>query len=92
MASVSRLTAGILIISDTAAEDNSTDRCGPILRDVFAAEDRTKWDVKTVDIVPDDANKIVAFIKEHSDCEDFTNLIITSGGTGFSRKDSTPEV
>jgi molybdopterin biosynthesis enzyme MoaB len=77
-----KLKAAVLIISDTAAEDISTDKTGPILLDVFKEAASEKWDVVQTDIVPDDILKIQRFIRRWTDSSDAINLIVTSGGTG----------
>jgi gephyrin len=86
-----KLKAAVLIISDTAADDNSTDKTGPILHDVFNEVASEKWDIVQTDIVPDDILKIQRFIRRWTDSPDAINLIVTSGGTGFAVKDKTPE-
>ncbi len=86
-----KLKAAVLIVSDTAAEDNSTDKTRPILHDVFKDAANEKWDVVQTDIVPDDSLKIQLFIRRWADSPDAVNLIVTSGGTGFAVKDKTPE-
>jgi predicted ATP-grasp superfamily ATP-dependent carboligase len=43
-------------------------------------------------IVPDDVQRIQRHILQWTDAEDYFNLIITTGGTGFAQKDHTPEV
>lgn len=85
----SNLKAAILIISDTAAKDNSTDKSIPNLREVF--HNAENWDITQTEIIPDDTLKIQRFIRRWSDFPDTINLIVTSGGTGFAVKDRTPE-
>lgn len=88
---MSQLTAAILIISETAAKDPETDKCGDTLKDVFHKDGASQWGVRIVHIVPDAADDIQAFIHRWTDSEDAVNLIVTSGGTGFTPKDITPE-
>ncbi|KAJ8604756.1 hypothetical protein MRB53_041661 [Persea americana] len=105
--SSNRLRAAILIISETASNDASTDKCIPALKDVFAAEksqhDGTeieRWDVPATQIVRDDVLAIQTAVKQWTDVVDsgnssvgnVMNLIVTSGGTGFAKADVTPEV
>jgi len=89
-----RLTAAILIISQTASEDPTSDKGGPILREALdaAGGSNATWDVVEVKIVPDDVLEIQRAITGWTDSEDYANLVITSGGTGFASKDVTPEV
>ncbi|KAF2659178.1 hypothetical protein K491DRAFT_766269 [Lophiostoma macrostomum CBS 122681] len=86
-----RLKAAILIVSQTASEDPSTDKCIPILKEVFTNLGNDQWDVAISEIVPDSILHIQNFIRTHTDGETPVNLIITSGGTGFAVKDVTPE-
>ncbi|EEP75498.1 hypothetical protein UREG_00344 [Uncinocarpus reesii 1704] len=86
-----KLKAAILVVSDTAARDPSTDRAGPVLAEAFAAE-AEKWDKPVLKIVPDEKVHIQRQICQWADSEDeFMNLIVTSGGTGFAVRDDTPE-
>jgi gephyrin len=88
----SKLKAAILIVSETASQDPSTDTCIPILKDVFGNLGNDQWDVSETEIVPDNALAIQKTIRNWSDGGDPVNLIVTSGGTGFATKDVTPEV
>jgi gephyrin len=83
-----KMKAAILIVSDTASADPSTDKCIPVLKEVFG----DSWDIINTSIVPDEVNAIQEYIKKWSDLEAFANCIVTSGGTGFAIKDNTPEV
>ena len=88
----SKLKAAILIVSETASQDPSTDKCIPILKDVFGNSGNDKWDVAETEIVPDSILAIQKTIRSWTDRSDPINLIISSGGTGFATKDVTPEV
>ncbi|KAI9878178.1 MAG: hypothetical protein M1830_001684 [Pleopsidium flavum] len=86
-----KLRAAILIVSDTAAQDPSTDKANDVLREAFVADGGDQWDVVDSKIVPDSVLEIQRTVCQWSDCEDFVNLIVTTGGTGFTSKDNTPE-
>lgn len=88
----SKLKVAILIISQTAARDPSTDTCADILRDVFENEGANKWDIPESKIVPDSILDIQRAVTAWTDGSDPVNLIISSGGTGFAVNDHTPEV
>lgn len=76
-------------MSDTASKDPSSDRSGPVLKELFSATPDT-WSIHSVSIVPDENAAIQSQVKDWSD--EGVNLIITSGGTGFAIRDITPEV
>jgi len=87
-----KLKAAILIVSDTAFKDPSTDKAGTILEDVFAGEGSDSWTVKYSLIVPDNVKAIQDYVIQFCDNQDdFMNLVVTTGGTGFATKDYTPE-
>lgn len=88
---VSKLKAAILIVSDTAFKDPSTDKAGGILTQVFASDGRDQWLVNRPEIVPDDVLAIQRIVREVCDTEDYANVLVTTGGTGFAVKDNTPE-
>jgi gephyrin len=88
----SKLRACIIIVSETASKDPSTDKCIPSLQETFDSEVAGRFDVSDTVIVPDDVLEIQRAIQHRTDGPDFTNLIVTSGGTGFTQKDVTPEV
>ena len=87
-----KLRAAILIVSETATHDPSTDKCIPILKDVFGNLGNGQWEVSEAEIVPDNSLTIQKTIRNWTDSADPFNLIVTSGGTGFATKDVTPEV
>ncbi|KAL8735086.1 MAG: hypothetical protein Q9181_002924 [Wetmoreana brouardii] len=86
-----KLTAAILIISDTAFQEPSTDKAGELLSNVFTEEGGDQWIVNEQQIVPDDVLTIQRQVTRWCDGEDYLNLIVTTGGTGFTGKDNTPE-
>lgn len=87
-----QLRASIIVISETASKDPSTDKCIPALQEVFANEGGGRFSTDDTAIVTDDALEIQSAITQRADGDDFINLIVTSGGTGFTKKDVTPEV
>jgi len=91
-AMTSRLRAAIIVVSETASKDPSTDKCIPALRDVFQQDGADRWDATETKIVADDVSAIQKAITAYTDGSDSANLVVTSGGTGFAQKDVTPEV
>ncbi|KAI4689969.1 uncharacterized protein J4E84_004150 [Alternaria hordeiaustralica] len=87
----SKLKAAILVVSETASEDPSTDKCIPVLKKVFGDLGNDQWEVSETEIVPDNTLAIQKTIKYWTDGPEPINLIVTSGGTGFATKDVTPE-
>ncbi|OAQ71276.1 molybdenum cofactor biosynthesis protein Gephyrin [Pochonia chlamydosporia 170] len=85
------LTAAILIVSTTAAQDPSTDASASVLRNVIAEDGGDKWKVTGESIVSDDVLAIQRQIIQWTDGPDAPNLVITTGGTGFAVADGTPE-
>ncbi len=92
MSSPPPLRASIIIVSETASRDPTTDKCIPSLRETFDSDGGGRFDLSDTAIVPDDVTQIQRAITQRTDGEDYVNLIVTSGGTGFARKDVTPEV
>lgn len=92
MSSTPLLRAAILIISETASKDPSTDKGIPTLQQVFNEKAGDQWRAGEAKIVPDSVLDIQHAITTWTDGADPVNLIVTSGGTGFAQKDVTPEV
>lgn len=88
----SKLKAAILIVSDTVSSDPSTDKAGDILKETFATEGSGKWEEPTTKVVPDDVLEIQRAVQQWCEGTDYFNLVVTTGGTGFAVKDTTPEV
>ena len=78
---------GILTVSDRSAEGKREDLSGPALeRAVLEAG----WQVTQTGVVADDKGDIVDTLISWVD-EDQISVILTTGGTGFSPRDITPE-
>lgn len=92
MSTSGKLRAAILIVSETAARDSSTDKCIPALRHVLEESGGGHWSLEETRIVTDDVLEVQRAITQWTDCEAPVNLIVTSGGTGFAVMDVTPEV
>ncbi|KIX08387.1 uncharacterized protein Z518_03043 [Rhinocladiella mackenziei CBS 650.93] len=95
MSSPALLRAAILIVSDTAAADPSTDKAFPVLKETFFEDGAGKWAEPIVEIVKDDIVEIQRVVRSWTDNETsssgIVNLVVTTGGTGFARRDFTPE-
>ena len=87
-----KLRAAILVVSETAARDPSTDKSGDILKETFASEGGGRWDEPEVKIVPDSVLDIQRTLQAWTDTDQYVNVVVTTGGTGFTLKDNTPEV
>ena len=92
MANDTQLRAAIIVISETAFADPSTDKCMHSLQETFATDGNGRFDTNDSTIVSDDVLQIQRAIQQRTDGADYANLIVTSGGTGFTQKDVTPEV
>jgi molybdenum cofactor synthesis domain-containing protein len=79
---------GILTISDRASQGVYEDQSGPALREII--QKHFGEDVDLTHIVPDDFMEIKRALLKW--CDDaHLDFIITTGGTGFSPRDVTPE-
>jgi molybdopterin adenylyltransferase len=79
---------GIVTVSDRASQGEYEDHSGPVIRDVVSG--RLGWQIAVEEIVPDDRDAIVAALRRLADDEKL-DLVLTTGGTGFSPRDVTPE-
>jgi molybdenum cofactor synthesis domain-containing protein len=78
---------GILTISDKGHAGERHDASGPELARLLPAE---QFQVAAFKIVPDEREGIVAALVDWSDKEGL-DLILTTGGTGLTPRDITPE-
>ncbi|MBN1314173.1 MAG: molybdopterin adenylyltransferase [Anaerolineales bacterium] len=79
---------GILTISDRATTGEYVDKSGPLLQQI--AQERLQGQVVLVATVPDEQTIIRNQLIEWVD-SGRVDLILTTGGTGFTPRDVTPE-
>jgi len=77
--------AAVIILSDRAAAGSRPDGCIPVIREVLGPA----FDVRDERILPDDPAALQAALIELSDAR--MPLVLTSGGTGLSSRDRTPQ-
>ncbi|MGL4985536.1 MAG: MogA/MoaB family molybdenum cofactor biosynthesis protein [Treponemataceae bacterium] len=77
----------IIIASDKGFSGERKDLCADIIKQILSKEECT---FVSTTILPDEQDMIEQQMKKLSD-SDGVDLIITSGGTGFSLRDVTPE-
>jgi molybdopterin adenylyltransferase len=80
------MKVGILTVSDKGARGEREDRSGPAIREMMEA---AGGEIVRARIVADEQDEIRAALIEWSD--EGLDLILTTGGTGFSPRDWTPE-
>jgi len=80
-------SASVITISDKGFRGEREDTAGPLAAKMLK---EAGYEVITISIVPDEQPLIEAELKRHAD-ELGASLILTSGGTGFSKRDVTPE-
>ena len=78
------MKAAVLTVSDGVHHGTREDRSGDVLADLLEGEG---FDVERC-IVPDEAAEIAAAI---ADLAERNSLVLTTGGTGFTPRDVTPE-
>ncbi|MFC1917023.1 molybdopterin adenylyltransferase [Chloroflexota bacterium] len=81
------LKVAILTISDKGSQGFRVDKSGEVIRDTIRQLDSSVVDY---DMVPDDKETIAAKLAEWADRGEI-DLILTTGGTGLSERDVTPE-
>ncbi|MGH9430864.1 MAG: MogA/MoaB family molybdenum cofactor biosynthesis protein [Terriglobia bacterium] len=81
------LRARILVLSDGCASGTRQDTSGPLIREILQ---QNGWQVVALDVLPDDLaavrDRLLAWTAT-TDCD----AIFTTGGTGLSPRDVTPE-
>ena len=80
-------TVGIITSSDKGAKNERVDKSGEAIREIV---EKYNMKVEKYVILPDERELLSAEMKNMSDILKL-NLILTTGGTGFSVRDVTPE-
>ncbi|MGZ9234192.1 MAG: MogA/MoaB family molybdenum cofactor biosynthesis protein [Anaerolineales bacterium] len=78
---------GILTLSDRSSRGERTDSSGPALASLLQAQG---WSVIKQSLLPDDESAIRAILISWTDSSEL-DVVLTTGGTGFSPRDVTPE-
>lgn len=78
---------GILTVSDRSARGERPDLSGPAIEEVIVDQG---WIVDRMEIIADELSDVVQVLAAWSDSGDL-DIILTTGGTGFSPRDITPE-
>jgi len=81
------LRFGILTVSDRSARGERPDRSGPALNEKI---EENGWKVVRAAVVEDELSRIAEILGAWCDSGEI-DIILTSGGTGFSPRDVTPE-
>ena len=81
------LRFGILTLSDRSSRGERPDSSGPALANLIQAQG---WSVVEQGILPDEEAAIRALLVSWAESGDM-DVILTTGGTGFSPRDVTPE-
>jgi molybdenum cofactor synthesis domain-containing protein len=76
-----------LTISDRSAAGDREDRSGPLLEELIKQQG---WEVVRTGILADDQAEIEIALSSWSDANEI-DLLLTTGGTGFAPRDTTPE-
>ncbi|XP_043929878.1 gephyrin isoform X18 [Protopterus annectens] len=86
-----QIRVGVLTVSDSCYRNLAEDRSGVNLKDVVQDPSLLGGIISAYKIVPDEVDVIKEVLVDWCD-EKELNLILTTGGTGFSPRDVTPEV
>ncbi len=82
-----KVRVGILTVSTRSSRGERPDTSGPALAEMASQQG---WQVISTSIVPDNLEKLTKILVEWADSGDM-DVILTTGGTGFSPYDITPE-
>ena len=81
-----RFRAAVVTVSDKGAAGEREDRSGTVVRELLEA---AGLEVERSEVVPDEAEVVSGLMVEL--CDRGFDLIVTTGGTGVSPRDVTPE-
>lgn len=86
MSDSGQFAIGVLTLSDKGARGEREDISGQVIQEMVASLGQ----VKQYQVVPDDVEQIVGVLVDWADAHKL-DLILTTGGTGLSPRDVTPE-
>ena len=78
---------GILTVSDRSVRGERADLSGPALEKVILDYG---WQVIWREVLPDDFDALQTFLRRSAEASQ-VDILLTTGGTGFGRRDVTPE-
>jgi molybdenum cofactor synthesis domain-containing protein len=81
------MRAAVITASDAGYEGKREDLSGP---EVCRILEKNGYEVVDVTLLPDDRRMLARKMRQIAD-EGVANLLLTTGGTGFSPRDCTPE-
>ena len=82
-----KFRAAVLTISDRSSRGERPDASGPVVTQLLTG---AGYDLVHTAILPDEQPEIEAALKALAD-QHLADLVVTTGGTGFSPRDVTPE-
>jgi molybdopterin adenylyltransferase len=82
-----KIRAVVITVSDRSARGEREDESGETLALLLAGAGA---EVVAREVIPDDAETLAALLRAAADRDD-VNLVVTTGGTGLSPRDNTPE-
>lgn len=80
-------TVAVLTASDKGSRGEREDESGRVIQEMVTA---AGGDVVAYDVVPDDYETLHTKLLEYADIRK-VNLVLTTGGTGLSHRDNTPD-
>ncbi|MDT7806573.1 MAG: hypothetical protein QOJ70_386 [Acidobacteriota bacterium] len=81
------IRAAVLTVSDRSARGERVDESGPLLAELLREAGAT---VVVQEIISDELEPLAERLRSLAERED-VNLVVTTGGTGLSPRDNTPE-
>lgn len=81
------MKVGIIILSDKASRGEREDACGPLLNKLV---EEAGWEAAEIRVIPDERECLQGLLIEFVDRKTL-DCVLTSGGTGLSPRDVTPE-
>jgi molybdenum cofactor synthesis domain-containing protein len=79
--------AAILTISDKGSRGEREDQSGPVLKEILG---KAGFSIVKVEVLPDDQQLLEQRLRHLAD-ESCLDLVVTTGGTGVSPQDVTPD-